>query len=150
MTIEHEELSTLVPHRGKMFIIDRITAADINEWIIESETKITPDFMFYEKSIDGVPNYACFEIIAQTVSALTGLYAREKSLPPNIGYILSVTNLHFDFDKVKPGETIRVLAARDSSLENIFSFSAELFINGVAAGWGKLTAMETKIAAEKK
>lgn len=147
MIIEHEELSTLVPHAGRMFILDKITDANTDGWTIESETKITPDFMFYEKSVDGVPNYACFEIIAQTVSALTGLYAREKSLPPNIGFILSVTNLHFDFDTVKPGETVKVRAVRESYLENIFSFSAEIFINGRLSGKGKLTAMESQASS---
>lgn len=142
MTIEHEELADLVPHKGKMFIIDRITEANAKDWIIESETKITPDFMFYEKSVDGVPNYACFEIIAQTVSALTGLYARENNLPPSMGFILSVSNLSFDFDIIKAGETVQVRAERESALDNVYSFSAEILIDGRSAGKGKLTVME--------
>lgn len=142
MTIEHEELATLVPHSGKMFIIDRITEAQANDWIIESETKITPDFMFYEKSADGVPNYACFEIIAQTVSALTGLYARENNLPPNMGFILSVSNLSFDFDIIKSGQTVRAKAVRESAMDNVYSFSAKLWVDGNPCGKGKLTVME--------
>ena len=142
MTIEHEELATLVPHRGKMFIIDRITEARANEWIIESETKITPDFMFFDKAIDAVPNYACFEIIAQTVSALTGLYARENGLPPNMGFILSVSNLHFDFDSIKDGQIVKAKAVREAVVDNVFSFTAELFLDGKPAGSGKLTVME--------
>ena len=146
MTIEHEELSTLVPHRGKMFIIDRITDAKADEWIIESETKITEDFMFYDNNAGGVPNYACFEIIAQTVAALTGLYARENNLPPNIGFILSVTNLHFDFDLIKPGETVKVKAFRDAVVENMHSFRADVYLKEKLAGGGKLTVMEAKEA----
>ena len=144
MTIEHEELATLVPHRGKMFIIDRITDAKVDEWIIESETKITENFMFYDKNANGVPNYACFEIIAQTVAALTGLYARENNLPPNIGFILSVTNLKFDFDLIKPGETVKVKALRDAVVENMHSFQAEVYLNEKLSASGKLTVMEAK------
>ena len=66
--IEKEKLSDLVPHRGRMFIIDRITDWDTAVWKISSETKITEDFMFYDKTAEGVPNYAIFEIAAQTVS----------------------------------------------------------------------------------
>ena len=142
MTIEHEELSTLVPHRGKMFIIDRITDAKADEWIIESETKITEDFMFYDKNANGVPNYACFEIIAQTVSALTGLYAREHNLPPNMGFILSVSNLKFDFDLINPGETVKIKAFREAVVNNVYSFRAEVFINDNQCGNGKITVME--------
>ena len=142
MTIEHEELSTLVPHKGKMFIIDRISEAKPNDWIIESETKITPNFMFYEKSLGGTPNYACFEIIAQTISALTGLYTRENGLPPNMGFILSVSNLKFDFNLIKENEIVKVRAAREAVVDNVYSFSAEIFVNEKPCGKGKLTVME--------
>jgi len=142
MVIEHEELATLVPHRGKMFIIDRITEAKVDEWIIESETKITENFMFYDKDIEAAPNYACFEIIAQTVSALTGLYIREHGLPPNMGFILTVSNLHFDFDTVKPGQVVGAKAVREALVDNIYSFRAEVTLDGKPAGQGKLTVME--------
>lgn len=143
MTIEHEELSNLVPHKGKMFIIDRITDSNPDKWTIESETKITPNFMFYDQNAGGVPNYACFEIIAQTVSALMGLFAREKSMPPKAGFILSVSNLNFDFDLIKPGETVKIRASKDSEIENVFSFAAEILIDGKSLGHGKITAMQT-------
>ncbi|MCR4823200.1 MAG: hypothetical protein K5873_10060, partial [Treponema sp.] len=142
MAIEHEELSTLVPHKGKMFIVDRIIDADIVNWIIESETKITENFMFYDKSIEAVPNYACFEIIAQTISALTGLYVRENNLSPNMGFILSLSNLRFDFDKIQAGQSIKVKAVRDAVVENVYSFHAELFLDDKISGSGKLTVME--------
>ena len=148
MTIEHEELATLVPHKGKMFIIDRICEASAKNWIIESETKITENFMFFDKMLDAAPNYACFEIIAQTVSALTGLYARENNLPPNMGFILSVSNLNFDFDSMKSGQTIRARAVREAAVDNVYSFKAELFLDNEAAGGGKLTVMEVENANE--
>ena len=144
MTIEHEELETLVPHKGKMFIIDRISDVVLKDWIIESETKITPRFMFYDEKADGVPNYASFEINAQTISALTGLYVRENNLPPNMGFILSVSNLSFDFDIIKAGQTVRAKAVRESTMDNVYSFNAELWLDGKAAGKGRLTVMEIK------
>ena len=142
MIIEHDELSTLVPHNGKMFIIDRISEADANAWKIESQTKITRDFMFYDEKLDAAPNYACFEIIAQTISALTGLYARENNLPPNMGFILSVSNLHFEFDSIKEGQVVTAKAQREAAVDNVYSFTAELFLDGKPAGSGKLTVME--------
>ena len=142
MTIEHEELSQLVPHRGKMFIIDRITNASVDDWSIESETKITDDFMFFDKMEGGVPNYACFEIIAQTISALTGLYMREKGLKPNMGFILSVSSLNFGFDFLKSGQTICARAVRETALDNVYSFHAQLFVDGNEAGSGNLTVIE--------
>lgn len=140
--IEKQELSTLVPHRGKMFLIDRITSYDAVNWTITSETKITEDFMFYDRSANGAPNYSCFEIIAQTISALTGIFARENNLPPNMGFILSVSNLHFNFDMVRSGQTVKVSALREAKVDNVYSFTAELFIDNKPSGSGKLTVME--------
>ena len=142
MIIEHDELSALVPHKGKMFIINRITDSNPNEWTIESQTKITRNFMFYDEKLDAAPNYACFEIIAQTISALTGLYARENGLPPKMGFILSVSNLHFEFDSIKEGQVVTARAKREATVDNVYSFTAELLLDGNPAGSGKLTVME--------
>ena len=144
MTIEHEELSKLVPQKGKMFLLGRITDAQPEKWTIESETEITPDFMFYEKNIDGCPTYVCFELIAQTIAALTGLNAQKASNSSKMGFILSVSNLHFDFDIIKSGESVRVKSTREDVDDNIFSFSAEIFVDGKFGGKGKLTVMEVE------
>lgn len=140
--IEHDELSTLVPHRGKMFIIDRITDWDAVAWKISSETKITEDFMFFDKNLNGVPNYAIFEIAAQTASALTGIFARENNLPPNMGMILSVSNLSIDVDVIKAGQTVTAKVIRESDVGNVYSFVASIYIDGTPCGEGKLTVME--------
>lgn len=142
MVIEHEELSTLIPHKGKMFIIDRISSADWQNWKIESETRITENFMFFDKNAEGVPNYACFEMAAQTISALTGLYMRENNLPPEMGMILSVSNLHFDFDKIASGQVIKIAACRDAVVDRVYSFEVKFFLDGKESGCGKLTVME--------
>lgn len=142
MIIEHDELAGLVPHKGRMFLIDRITDFNAKDWRIESETRIKPDFMFYEAELDGVPNYVCFEITAQTIAALSGLYSREKECGPNRGFILSVSNLNFDFDTIKNGQLVRVKAERETAMDNVYSFKAEYFLDGKKAGEGKLTVME--------
>lgn len=142
MVIEHEELSKLIPHKGKMFIIDRISSVDWQNWKIESETKITEDFMFFDKNAGGVPDYACFEMAAQTISALTGINMRETNLPPEMGMILSVSNLHFDFDKIVSGQVVKVAASRDAVVDRVYSFEVKFFLDGKEAGSGKLTVME--------
>ncbi len=141
--IEKDELKTLVPHRGKMFLVDRITDYDTEKWEISSETKITEDFMFFDKKLDAVPNYALFEIAAQTVSALTGLYARENNLPPNMGMILSVSRLKFDSGTVKSGQTVTVKAFRESDVGKVSSFGAFFYVDGSPYGEGKFTVMES-------
>lgn len=142
--IEKDELSSLVPHRGKMFLIDRITGYSTAEWKISSETKITESFMFYDKQAGGVPNYALFEIAAQTASALTGLFAREHNLPPNMGMILSVSSMKFDIPLIKEGQTVTAQVFRESDVGNVYSFIVSFFIDGSPQGEGRFTVMENK------
>lgn len=148
MKINHEELKTLVPHKGKMFLLGEITEADWHNWKIESETKITQDFMFYDKKLGGVPNYACFEIAAQTAASLTGLYCRENGLPQDMGMILSVSDFSFGFDEVADGSVVLAKVEREAEMGNIFSFSVEILIDGKQSGSGKLTVMGS-IGSEK-
>lgn len=144
MVIEKDGLSELVPHRGKMFLIDRITNFDTEKWKICSQTKITKDFMFYDKQADGVPNYALFEIAAQTASALTGLFAKEHNLPPNMGMILSVSSMKFDTQLIKDGQTVTAQLFRESDVGNVYSFVVSFFIDGSPHGEGRFTVMEDK------
>lgn len=142
-TIEKDQLFDYIPHRGKMFLIDRITEHDVDNWKISSETKIDENFTFFEKEKNGVPNYALFEVAAQTISALTGLYVKKNNLPPTMGMILSVSGLHFDMDFVKSGSVVGIYAERDAEMGDIFTFRTEFFVNSQKIGKGKLTVMVT-------
>lgn len=142
--IESDELITVVPHKGKMFLIERVTAYDIDAWTVSSETTVRDTCLFYDKAIDGIPNYVIFELIAQTISALTGIIIKEKNLPVNMGFILSVSALKFDVPMVKRGETIQIRAERTDEVDNVYSFSADVCVDGKAVGSGKLTVLEMR------
>ena len=144
LPIEKDELITLVPHKGKMFLIDRITACDIDAWTVCSETSVHDTCLFYDKSIEGIPNYVCFELAAQTISALTGIVIREKKLPVNMGFILSVSALKFSLPVVKTGQTIAIKAQRTGEVDNVYAFEASVAVDGNSIGSGKLTVLEVR------
>ncbi|MBQ6779948.1 MAG: 3-hydroxylacyl-ACP dehydratase [Treponema sp.] len=142
--IEKDELITLVPHKGKMFLIERLTDYDTDAWTIASETTVRETCLFYDAAIDGIPNYVIFELIAQTISALTGIVIKEKKLPVNMGFILSVSAFKFDVPVVTCGQTISVKAERTGEVDNVYSFCAEVCVDGRAIGGGKLTVLEVR------
>ena len=144
LPIEKDELIHLLPHKGKMFLIERITACDINEWNVTSETIVRDTCLFYDKNIDGIPNYVCFELMAQTISALTGIIIREKNLPVNMGFILSVSAIKFSLPVIKKGQTVTITARRTGEVDNVYTFEASLTVDGNSAGGGKLTVLEVK------
>jgi hypothetical protein len=51
-------------------------------------------------------------------------------------------NSAFDFDIIKVGQTVKAKAVRESAMDNVYSFSAELLLDGNPCGKGKLTVME--------
>ena len=87
-----DEISALVPHKGKMLLLDRIKKFDLQEIFIDTEVDISEDCMFFNEELGGVPSYVAFEYMAQSISALSGIYGRSCGNSPKEGFIMSVSN----------------------------------------------------------
>ncbi len=140
--IEKEELSKLIPQKRKMFLLDHITAWNLDDWTLESETPLSRDFMFYDSVSQSIPTWSCFELIAQSIAALTSIDCQLNGKALNMGMILSVSSMHFSLPALKPGQTAKVFVKRESEVDTIYSFAGSVFVDGVEAASGKLTVME--------
>jgi predicted hotdog family 3-hydroxylacyl-ACP dehydratase len=78
-------LEELVPHAHPMILIDEIIDSDDRNFT--ATVRITEDCRFFESS-RGVPTYVGIEYIAQTVSALIGLRAKQSGGNVQPGYLL--------------------------------------------------------------
>lgn len=144
MNINKNELESILPHKGKMFLIDEIVDYDTKKWTVTSKTLISKDFMFFDEKINAVPNYAVFELVAQSISALTGIHAKENNLPINMGMILSVANTEFENSFINEGQNVLVKAKRESEVDNVYNFSSEVFVDEKFFGNVNLTVMENR------
>ena len=143
--IGENEIEEYLPHRGKMLLLSRIVRYDIEKHIITGEYDITKDCIFYEREFDGIPSWVSFELMAQTVCALTGIAHKlfgRKVLP---GMILSVTGFKTKREWFKAGETVRMTMTEDYCDEEsaLYNFTGKLFI----AGEDKEPAVTAKISA---
>lgn len=111
--IEHDDLIWMLPHKGKMFLLSRVTQHDSTNHTITSEYDITKDCIFYEEEYDGVPSWAGFEFMAQGISALTGITNTEKGRSPLPGFILSVMEFKSSVGFLKNGNTIQMKINED-------------------------------------
>ncbi len=139
--IEKEELISLLPHRGKMFLLSRVTGYD-TQGSISAEYDITEQCIFYDPVLGGVPAWAGFECMAQTVSALAGLRCREKGEKPKIGFILSVPSMKIDIDFFKSGVTLKLNMQETDRTDLIYTFEGEAFVEDKKVMEGKLMVME--------
>ena len=140
--IEKDELLTLIPHKGKMMMLDRIKKYDIQEKSIEAEYSITEDCLFYSKKEEGVPSWVGFEFIAQAVSAFMGIRDREKEIPPLEGYILGISQMNIGLTFLKKNSIISIISRELESMHPVNIFEGEIFLNGQEVLSGKITVME--------
>jgi predicted hotdog family 3-hydroxylacyl-ACP dehydratase len=140
--IDRNELSTLVPHKGKMFLLSRITDYDIKKRTLTAEYDITGDCLFYDSELDGVPAWVSFEFMAQCISALSGLADREQGKPPKLGFILSLSALEVTVPVLKAGTSVTINVVEDMQMDMVFTFHCVVFHEGKLAVSAKLTVMD--------
>jgi len=137
-----ESVSELVPHKGKMFLLDRVRDYDLKENSITTEIDINHDNLFYEDELGGVPVWVAFEYMAQSVSALSGLQGRTKSEKPKVGFIMSVSGFKADVPVFKSGETVVVNVIENIRMDNAVTFEGSATVNGTLAVMAKLNTVE--------
>jgi predicted hotdog family 3-hydroxylacyl-ACP dehydratase len=139
--IEQEELQTLIPHKGRMMLLDRIIGYDI-EHSIRAEYTVTKDCLFYDPVLDGVPSWVGFEFMAQAISALTGIRKRAKGEKPNIGFILSIPSIRMEIPLFKNGSSVEVRVEEIDCNVMISTYVGGAFLENKKVMEGKLMVME--------
>ena len=139
--IDKDELHTLIPHRGKMLLLSRVI--EYNEGkSIRAEFDITEDCLFYDSAAGGVPAWAGFEFMAQTISAFSGIRDRDMGKKPKIGFILSIPSVRIYFPIFKSGSTVEIFAKECDCTDMIYTFEGEVFQEGKKVIEGKIMVME--------
>ncbi len=142
--IEKEELLELVPHRGKMFLLSRVTAYDIEKRTLTAEYDISSECLFYDSELRGVPAWAGFECMAQSISALSGVAGKIQGEPARPGFILSVSDMEISIPVLRSGTTIRIEAEEECRVDAVFTFHCSLYAENGKALSARLTVMEAE------
>ena len=142
--LEKKDLPSIVPHRGSMLLLSRITGYNLEERRLEAEYLITESCLFFDPQIGGVPGWVGFECIAQAIAALSGIRGLEKGVKPRIGYILSVSKMQVFLPVLKSGSTIVIKAKELDCVDLVSTFDGQIFLEGEKALEGTLTVMEVE------
>lgn len=151
--IDKDELEQLVPHRGKMLLLSRVTAHDIGQRSVRAEYDIQDSCLFYDSRSGGIPSWTAFEIMAQSVSALASLLhiANHDYKKARMGFILSISDYHSEESVLKSKTTVRVEAQEDFHSGNLFRYKCMLFKDNESekpSVTASLTAMEIESLQE--
>ena len=132
----------LVPHKGKMLLLDRVRDYDLKENSITTEIDIARDNMFYEEELGGVPAWIAFEYMAQSVSALSGICGRAKGEKPKTGFIMSVNGFKADIPVFMQGETVVVKVQEKIRMDQAVTYDGVAIIGENIAVTAKLNTVE--------
>lgn len=101
----HElSVEALIPHRGRMRLIDRIVSID-GEYAV-AEADVAVDSIF---ASDGqVPAWVGIEFMAQTVAAWSGARSRRDGGTPRLGLLLGSRRYATHCDSFACGATLRI------------------------------------------
>lgn len=118
----------LIPHRGKMRLIDKILDINPTEKSLISQVTITKQDTFFDPTIGGVPAYVSFEYMAQSISALSSLMNNRQA--PKQGVILSVSNLSCTKNIFLENSEIHIQVKEDCEEGEILTFDGIASIKG--------------------
>ena len=132
-----EATSELVPHKGKMLLLDRVQNYSLEDVNITTEIDISRNSLFYEDDLGGIPAWVAFEYMAQSISALSGIYGRTKGDKPKVGFIMSVSGFKADIPVFKDDETVVVTVHETVRMDKAVTF------DGVAKVGDKIAVTAT-------
>ena len=107
-------VAELVPHSGKMSLLDNIIEYGDN-WLC-AEVYITVDSMFADEN--GVPAWVGLEYMAQAVAAYAGLQERLKGGQPKLGFLLGARKYLCSTDYFAIGKTLFLKVQLDMKAAN--------------------------------
>ena len=140
--IEGDELLSLLPHRGRMLLLSKISAYDIEEGTICGEALITRDNLFFDPAINAVPAWAAYEFMAQAIAALSGLRKHGKNGGIKAGFILSISSMQIEISSFLIGAVPEIRVKEISSLDQVHNFEGQVFLEGRKVLEGRLTVMD--------
>lgn len=97
-------IAELLPHAGKMILLDALIEAE-GERIACRRTVRTAGLF---EDACGLPAWAGVELMAQAVAAWSGWLARRTREPVRLGFLLGTRHYRCDVDRFPPGTELRV------------------------------------------
>ncbi|HFC8547060.1 TPA: thioester dehydrase [Neisseria lactamica] len=106
------DTASLLPHSGRMVLIDRITR--YGDDFVEAGAQIKPDHILL---VGGILPYTAFiELMAQAVGAYAGIQARKNARPVRLGFLLGTRKLEIFAQSVPVGT--HLLATAHMSIQD--------------------------------
>jgi predicted hotdog family 3-hydroxylacyl-ACP dehydratase len=137
--LEKSQIETLLPHRGAMFLLERVTRFDADE--IECIATSHRDPHNPLRHVDCLPAHAAIEYAAQAAGVHGGLLTRQShhDAPVQMGYLAVVSNLRWQVERLEglPGDLV-IRARRTAETPGGIAYRVEIQHQGTSIMSGDL------------
>ena len=115
----------LLPHRPPMILLAELISVDVsNEASAVVDT--SPDCIFYDPELKGVPACAALEYMAQTMALVVGAERRRRGLAPRVGFVLGTRRMDVKVATFESGKRYVANAKRVYDDEEFASFDCSI------------------------
>ena len=118
-------VADVIPHSGKMVLLDRIVDCDDNA--LSAELVVRDDGLLGNDKT--VPAWAGIEYMAQAIAAYAGIMAKQAGEPIRLGFLLGTRHYSSNVAEFKVGSTLTVRVKKIIQNDNLGAF--ECWIQGV-------------------
>ncbi len=132
-------IAEIVPHSGRMSLLDRAIEGDAESF--SAELEIRSDGLFFSNGAVG--GWVGIEYMAQTVAAWAGWQARLRGETPQIGFLLGSRRYACSRHQFHVGEILRISVQRVFQADNgLGQFDCSIAINDEEIATAALTVFE--------
>jgi predicted hotdog family 3-hydroxylacyl-ACP dehydratase len=121
------DVAELIPHSGKMVLLDRIIDCDDNslsaEWVVRDDGLLGND--------KTVPAWAGIEYMAQAIAAYAGIMSRRAGEPVKVGFLLGTRRYSSNVAEFKVGSTLKVRVEKIIQDNALGAFECKIQGDGV-------------------
>ena len=116
------DIAELIPHTGKMVLLDRIVSCGNNA--LSAELVVRDDgFLGNDKT---VPAWVGIEYMAQTIAACAGIMAKQAGEPVKLGFLLGTRRYDSNVAEFKVGSTLTVYVEKIIQNDGLGAFECRI------------------------
>jgi predicted hotdog family 3-hydroxylacyl-ACP dehydratase len=116
------DVAELIPHSGKMVLLDRIISCDNNS--LSAAVVVRDDGLLGNDKT--VPAWVGIEYMAQAVAAYAGVMAKRAEEPIKLGFLLGTRRYNSNVAEFKVGSTLTVRVEKIIQNDNLGAFECKI------------------------
>lgn len=125
--IDCPDIAELIPHSGRMVLLDRII--NVDEHCLTAELTVRNDGLFGDDKT--VPAYVGIEYMAQAIAAYAGIQAKHAGEPIKLGFLLGTRCYTSNIGSFAVGTLLAIQVTKIIQDDKLGVFDCKIYATGI-------------------